>query len=868
MTIDLTKTAMFFGIAAVLLGCEEKPSFLDGTQPIPVDYIKPRPEDSSITRTNPPSFLWIPESGSEKFELQYSRHWDFKENVTVSVTKLWLNMYTPPEKLEVGEWFWRYRCIFMDGTASHWSPKRQFTVTKDAPELALPTMEGILKRISKERPRLFARPEGLEDFRASRLGERKELWHALEQSIRSRMNQELMQEPVRYPDDKWDVEIWRNYMRQARRMGDTIELMAFGYLAAGDGAYADEAKRWMLHLTTWDPKGPSSWRYNDEVGMPIVLSVSRAYDWIYNALTEDEREKIREMMRIRCGEVYEVLRARPYNVRPFTSHPTRVIKFLGQAAIAFLGEFDEAKEWFEYLVNIFFAIYPPWGDTDGSYSEGPSYWKWYFGWGLQFAHALQTATEIDLHQKPFFRKTGYWALYCKPPYAQMSPFGDAVVTKVDATDKMNLYRLSSVYRDGYLRWYADSVQAELPNNIFRYLWWDDSVKAKPPDDLPSSRAFFDAGYVALHNQLHDGDENIMLVFKSSPYGSQSHAYAEQNSFYLQAFRQPLLISSGYYPWFGSPHHKEWTWHTKAHNSILVNGEGQQTRSAGASGRITKFYASESVDYTVGDATEAYPGKLNRCLRHIVFVRPHYFVIFDDLDATDASTYQWLLHALSQMHIDTSSRTITVSQGNARLQARFVYPTTLAIEQNDQFSVPPENNAPNQWHLTASTVEAQKSGQFLTVLLPYKAGQEGNIPEIANLSQGESIATQVRFNDNADTIAFRPLSTEQISIGSLRTDALVAVMRADKWGCFLECKVVEYENRRLLQSDCPITVFAKKDAEMIEATVDAPKACEIGFGFDKSPRRMQFDEGRAYIRSDEKMVWIKVPKGRSVLKFWM
>jgi hypothetical protein len=81
--------------------------------------------------------------------------------------------------------------------------------------------------------------------------------------------------------------------------------------------------------------------------------------------------------------------------------------------------------------------------------------------------------------------------------------------------------------------------------------------------------------------------------RSSPFGSISHAYADQDAFTLDAFGEPLAIASGYYPYYSSPHHRLWTWQTRAANAVGVDGEGQETRDWYAKGEITLF---ETTDY--------------------------------------------------------------------------------------------------------------------------------------------------------------------------------------------------------------------------------------------------------------------------------
>ncbi|MDI6827374.1 MAG: DUF4962 domain-containing protein [Armatimonadota bacterium] len=769
---------LLFVLEVALTGCamsEEAISYLDASVPGPDNWIKPAPADGSVSPTNPPSFRWLPEQGAIGYVLQYSRSKDFRGESTVTNKAIKFNLHHPAKPLKPGKWYWRYRAVFPQNRMSEWSSVRSFTIPKDVVEFVLPPMHEILDRIPKGRPRLFVRPEELPALRESCKNERRELWEALLKRIEGELDKPILREPAPYPDGKWDVNIWRKYLTDSRNTGDRIEHLAFGYLITGDRRYAEAAKEQILEYCNWDPTGTSSYEYNDEVAMPIILSVSRAYDWMYDAFTADERAKIQEMMRIRGGEIYKRYIERQYHVRPYDSHATRVLKFLGQESIAFLGEIPEASEWLEYLLNIFYCIYPPWGGTDGSYHEGPSYWSAYFGWAQQFATALQKATGLDLYKKPFFRNTGYWALYCVPPYSAMAPFGDGGSGKPGAGQAINLYRLSSVYKDPYLRWYADQLLKEYPKSLICFLWYDDSVKAKPPTDLPQSRAFSDCGVVAMHSRLGDAKEDVYLLLKSDPYGSISHAYAEQNSFYLQAFGEPLAISSGYYPWYGSEHHKQWVWQTRAHNSILVNGEGQVPRSASSKGRIVRSIFSSRLDYACGDATQAYGGRLEKFLRHVLFLRPEYFVIIDELVAKEPSTFDWLLHSWEKMEINDQK--VNVRKNEAHMLVQFVEPGHLKLSQTDQFTAPPEREGlANQWHLTASTVKPSRQGEFITVLYPYKSGNGALLPKIERIENIPGVkGATVASNQWRDTIIFNKLGAPLNKLG-IKSDGRIVVVR--------------------------------------------------------------------------------------------
>jgi hypothetical protein len=99
------------------------------------------------------------------------------------------------------------------------------------------------------------------------------------------------------------------------------------------------------------------------------------------------------------------------------------------------------------------------------------------------------------------------------------------------------------------------------------------VAAKPHDDLPSSRVFRGIGQAFLNSNLTDGAENVQVVFKSSPFGTQSHGYEANNSFNLWAYGEHMLIRTGRRDSYGSDHHKNWMWSTRSTNCIRIGGKG-------------------------------------------------------------------------------------------------------------------------------------------------------------------------------------------------------------------------------------------------------------------------------------------------------
>jgi len=762
-------------------------SFLDGS-PAPADFLGVRPTDGETVGINPPGLAWPPEFGSVAFDLELSPEAEFGGNECLRFEGLTLNLHTLSEPLQEGRWYWRYRCRLQDGRVTPWSIVRSFTIAGGTPEIPVPSVTELTEKLGDAHPRLWARPGTLEELRR-RCGEQPERWARLKAVIEEKLSHPFMEEPPPYPDGRWDVDIWRSHLVEARNMSSAIDYLGFGYLITGDRRYGDRLREWLVRLSRWDPEGTSSYGYNDEVGMPVLFVLAHGYDSGYDLLSDGERELVRESLRRRAEEVYRMFRTKnPYEVRPYDNHATRTINFLGQAALSLLGEVAEAAEWLDYVLKVYSVFYPPWGGEDGGYSQGPSYLSSYLNWMLQFLQMLESATGMDFHRKPFFRNVGWFILYAAPWCAKMVPFGDGTPGRPGRVTQLNMYRLAQKFREPAFQWYARMLEAgpsaaetvpqarrssveSMPEELLEFLWRDDSVPAHPPSDR--SRCFFSVGEAAMHSDLADAENDVYMLFKSSPFGAWSHAYADQNSFYIHGFGEPLAISSGYYPWYGSDHHTRWTWQTKAHNGVLVGGEGQMTGTRASRGKVEAFVSSPPFEYIRGDAVEAYAGRLTRFLRHVLYVRaedgPGWFIIADDLESPEPATFQWLLHALSRMQVDAQSLSVTIVQGEARLAVNFLAPSDLSLGQTDRFDIPPERpNCPNQWHLTASTTSPSHAAGFLVALQPYRAG-DGPPADIVPVEAKGWLACRLRSETGRTLVAMRQ-SGEAGDVAGVETDA--------------------------------------------------------------------------------------------------
>lgn len=258
-----------------------------------------------------------------------------------------------------------------------------------------------------------------------------------------------------------------------------------------------------------------------------------------------------------------------------------------------------------------------------------------------------------------------------------------------------------------------------------------------------------------HTSLGEPEKNAMLSFRSSPYGSTSHALANQNAFNTFYGGKAIFYSSGHRTGFTDDHCMYSYRNTRAHNSILVNGMGQRIGTEGY-GWIPRYYEGENISYVVGDASNAYGeivsplwlerarlsgteftpangwdvNKTETFRRHIIQLGSSGLqVIYDELEGKEPVTWSYLLHTTQYpMEVQEKSNCLVVQGKNDTgvSTAHLFCSESMTHTLTDQFFFTPVNwknekdkkgktmSHPNHWHFSATTPVARKA-RFLTII---------------------------------------------------------------------------------------------------------------------------------------------------------
>jgi hypothetical protein len=698
-----------------------------------------RPADGSSVVLNPPSFIWLLETNAASYLMQWATKADMSDAVGAGGF-IW-NTYTHHTIFQPGKYYWHYAFVTTKGETSSWSQVRSVVVPATATDFPMPTRVQQQERVPQAHPRLFMRPEDLPRLRELAKGRESARFDKLRAEADKFIKAGPTPEPTkmgsaRNKEDAEAVKNWWPNREQSERACNEAMTIAFVYLMTGEKQYGDAARKWVMHLASWNPDGPTNFKLNCEAGKVMLYRPARAYDWAYDALTPADRRTFQEVMKRRLKDAWEsseIGRGVGHLNAPFSSHGNRIWHKIAETGITLLGDVPEAAMWLDYAVNKFYGCYPVWADDDGGWHEGVSYWAGYMGKAVWWLQVAESALKIDGLKKPFFNKVGDFPMYVAPPGSPNGGFGDLSYRSPSTGVGMFMeyfLRAQGNRPEGksasYWRWWTEASKMSREGGILGFLYnanLPDLPPAKAPTDLPQSKVFRGIGIASLHNTLLDSKQDVHFLFKASPYGSQSHGHNPQNTFQLNAYGEALLTPCVYRDLHGSKFHYNWVHSTMAQNGVLVNGEGQIKHTSAPLGRIADYQLTTEYDYLAGEATEAYDKRLTRYVRHVAFVKPELVVLYDDLAAAQPSTYQFMLHALKAFTMDEKSSAVTVDQSKAGVEVRYLSATPLTFKQWDGFEPKPSKPFPNQWHVQAGTTEKSASLGMLTVMVPYRAGQK-------------------------------------------------------------------------------------------------------------------------------------------------
>jgi hypothetical protein len=719
---------------------------------------------------NPPLMNWARGQGLTR--LEYSRKPDFPAGATTSLDVA-ANFHTPLKPLEPGTWYWRaWRCgPLADAVVG----AEQVTIVPEAHRFqtaAIPLAE-ITRR---PRPRLLPlakvdQPEVTPQRRAELV---KLAAKIFKRGVPEHPGPHVPGDP------RWPT--WIDWYGKVAggitgATGRRLQSLAQYAMLTGDAEVIAHAKQLALEACRWDPEGGSAMHRGDIGAHHLLRGLSWCYDVARDSMTPAERDTLRNIIVQRAEQFHQ--RLNPFRHGEANNHAWLQALGLGEAGLVLAGDYPDAAQWAEFSRQLFLGRFLSCLGYQGDNNEGIGYWSYGLGFIIDYADLMKAACAIDLYQHPWLRQTARFPMYCAPPGAWAVSFADTGMpnhgTRGPAETKpVGMLALRTA--DPYALWYSGAREPVA------------GLAPKAPTDLPQSIHYRHIGVVIFNTSLVDGAEGATVAMHSGRYWA-GHQHPDQNHFVIHAYGEKLAIDGGYYDWYGSPHFKAYSMNTLAHNTLLVNGEGQAACTAHADGRVLDYLDSPGYGYTAGDASAPaiYAGKLRRFERRMLFIKPGFVVIHDLVDSASPARLDWLLHGVAPIQVDAPAQTFLIPAKEAALRGRFLVPAGLAlavktgfpVEPVDRYStrpVPHDKYFP-EWTLYATPPKPAEQQEFLTAMQIQRLGNRAQPAASIDASPAQA-AHGLRLHCDAAThwvVVRKPGASGAIRTAQLETDGHLAAI---------------------------------------------------------------------------------------------
>jgi len=678
-----------------------------------------------------------------------------------------------------------------------------------------------------------------------------------------------------------------SYFEILGRARRRIASNALDAYVTGDPEARAAAKSALLEVARWERWAPPWFEaHGQHTYYPageLAVDVAFGYDLLYDDLSESERTVVRRAL---LGQaIIPTYKEYVRDNRLMAGTSNWLAHTVGGALVAVAAVVGDDPVWegnerLEVYLNGLLvkleehmaASYLP----DGSYGEGNSYQQFGVETLALSLTALERVFGIDYWKRTSVTKSLIYSLYTfTPGLARGLDMGDSSGSGGHA-----IAPIVRQTRDPTLRWYYD----QFPHEAIRdFLFFDDSIASEPPS-LPPSRLFPDKGTAVFRTGW--GTEDWVFLYRAGP--NFNHNHADQGGFLLRAFGEDLVTEAGVAHYYNDPYYGPYHVQAIGHNTVLVDGDPEsqaiadtrQFAALNAYPLITDAVTSEFYDAIGSELASVYRGRLERFTRRIVFIKPHYFVVYDDLAVNGApARFNWLLHLPDRARVKVAPGSAVYAGEKAALAMRMLVPaeseTRAEVRQLPYSNFPTSGplSPPLPAFLDISTTVPSPALSFLVVLVPARTAEEAQaiVTRISGVRDKEWTGLKAERDTEQDVIMFRTgRATGEARYGEWATDAAAwtIVHRAGRMKLLAAqaARRLARAGRTLVASERPISLAILYHPNTIEVALTAAATTRLQVFAGIMPDSVQLDgqrlpEGAARFDRSDETISMTVPGGQ-------
>jgi hypothetical protein len=643
---------------------------------------------------------------------------------------------------------------------------------------------------------------------------------------------------------------------------------ALVYAIDGDREAVGWAKSALVNLCGW-PTWTHPWMLNR--GHKTYLNVSNAvrevaktYDILYDLLSPEERQTVREAL-VRNG--IETAYTSYVVADMVTNHESNwVVSIAGSTSLAgclIIGDMDDSSPLEPYLTGCLLKLRAHMRTVyggDSGFIEGFGYAFGTLRMYSQYLPIFEQTLELDFNWM-FADNYGEVLWVGDHDRHLYFSFGD---TGTGVGNNFACFPwFIEHFRDPALKWLLDlNPLSPDPYTLHTLRFKTDDVPRMRPE-LSGAKLFQRTGTVVFRSD--NGADPFIFTFRCGPFGN--HQHLDQGNFYLHDRGETLITELGASDYYEDSYYQSDIIQPIGHNCILVDGNPHSQRTGDHAcyavgmedrARITAFVQGKSLAWADGDLSPLYLGNVSSLRRGVLWIAPQTVLMIDRLKTKNGeATMESLFHGhrIDTMSLDEAG--FSIRSGKEKLNALVLSPAFAKMSLDPNIvTLSHFNEAPiiPSGHVTLTT-ETKGGAALLAVVMSTDLKLLKTTPGNGNSTLAELDNALVLVNPTRETCA----------IGSFSTDGIMAVFKCGGELLVVEGTYCTINSSMIVQANIPLTIIL----EGLNVAYKAPASATIKVKKNQPIRKVKLD-GK-YIKNWSRdtitgMISIPVPEGCGILVF--
>ncbi|MDZ4858308.1 MAG: heparinase II/III family protein [Candidatus Hydrogenedentes bacterium] len=568
----------------------------------------------------------------------------------------------------------------------------------------------VLNTLTPNHPRLILLNDGLAKLKAAYETDTTLQRYAAE--VKEQADKALSAPPLEHKL------IGPRLLQVSRACLDRIYPLALAWRWTGEKQYADAVEANLLTVCAFPDWNPP--HFLDTAEMTHAVAVG--YDWIYDALSEGSRAKIRTAL-IEKGlkpgiAIYD--KGGWWTESEFNwNQVCNAGMLIGALAIA-----ETDPQYAQSIIPRAVASLPKAlraYDPDGAWMEGPGYWSYATRYTAYGICALDTAlgTDFGLSDMPGLRVTGHFPNYTTGPTGLFLNYADSG-ERSKRRPMPCMFWLAQKYNDSVI---SDAEHAVLAHGraSAEHLVWYVAPTGKEAA-APDLERWFRSPVDIIVMRSAWNDPNALFVGVKGGYNQVNHGHLDLGNFELDALgvRWARDLGSDDYNlpgyWDKKKGGKRWQYYrlnSASHNVPMINGKNQDEN---ATAKILDMSGAKDIRSVSIDLTSAYPEFSDKTTRRVALYLGSRFVqIRDEFNILKPCEIAWGMTTDAMIEIQDNGAALLTLDGK-QLEAKIHKPEGASFTaESAERPTPEKTNIGIQRLITRVKVD-QPGPVNITILL--------------------------------------------------------------------------------------------------------------------------------------------------------